>query len=55
MSYARKQAEHDIRQELKKEDKVFIPYFKYLNPIIRKLTVEHIKAQKELSRKSKKQ
>ena len=56
MSYARQQAERDIRADLKKENKSFIPYLGYLNPIMKELVKQHNTAQRKLSniRKGKK-
>ena len=42
-------AEHDIKQELSKNGKCFLSFHTELNPIMRKLVRQHIKAQISLS------
>lgn len=50
---ARQQALMDIRQELKNESKSFIAYRTELNRQMRNLVNEHLKAQKQVSKKRK--
>ena len=48
MNYAKSTALHDIKRYLKEEGKPFIPYIKYLDPVMRVLTRQYIKKQNNL-------
>ena len=50
---ARQQAIQDIRAELKNESKSFIAYRTELNRQMRNLVNEHLKAQKQVSKKKR--
>lgn len=46
---ARKQAVQDMMPELKKNHKSFIAFRRELNPVMRQLVTEQVKAQQEIS------